>query len=416
MSRIFKAVEKAEAESVARMESNSVAQATTSVDRFSDGSRKVEAETAMALSGGVAHAQSIRSTSRIHEAVQKAAAEAATLKRTSVPAPNNSIRFFDGVKQVEAEGAAKRTFDRVAGATQNTQASTPSSPLKAIEIAPVKDTSADAPVSTVAAGLGNEPGGAVDPPEPPRSGPQVSWVPPDWRPDPGTLILSEGGDWAFAEQFRTLRSRLLNLHQTEPFSTLLVCSALPGEGKTFVAANLAHALAHEEKKRVVLIDADLRAGRHLRLHNLLGCSFEHGLSDYLAGEAVLDEVMQTDSVPNLSFIPAGTLRQSSAELLGNGRLPALLTRLSSQWDWIVLDSPSFGPIADGLLLAQMCDASILVVRAGISPADASLRVAQELKRKRLLGVVLNCTAAGPARKSYRSVDNRKSSLSRGLGI
>jgi len=397
MSRIHKAFEKAEQESAAHPEYASSA-AAKNLGRVHQAVEKAAAEDAAA---GV-RATPAGNAGRVHEAVEKAEAENAVARQGTPVATQRTDRFFDAVKQAEAE-AGTQAPSRASFLFESDQAArSAEAHAKVLHPAPILIQSppqrpADEPARP---GLGSSP--AVEPPdtlakpqpeahaESPRSGPQLSWALPQWHPDTSRLVFYSGGSWSFAEQFRTLRSRLLNMHRAQPFSTLLVCSGLPDEGKTFVAANLAHALAQEENSRVGLIDADMRAGRaHLRLHDLIGSSFEHGLSDYLAGEAKLEEVLQTGNIPNLSFIPAGSLRSDAAELIGNGLLPELLAMLSRTLDWIVVDSPSFGPIADGLLLAQMCDASLMVVRANSTPVESALRVAQELKRKRLLGVVLN---------------------------
>jgi Mrp family chromosome partitioning ATPase len=91
---------------------------------------------------------------------------------------------------------------------------------------------------------------------------------------------------------------------------------------------------------------------------------------------------------------------NAAELLANGKFPALLSRLSEQFDWVIIDSPALMPVSDGILLSNMCDASLLVVKAGKTQLDAASWAVTELRRKRLLGVLLNCATEGRASSYY----------------
>jgi capsular exopolysaccharide synthesis family protein len=217
-----------------------------------------------------------------------------------------------------------------------------------------------------------------------------------WTPDSDRLVAFQSdGTTPVAEQFRTLRSRLTQMQAETQLKTLLVSSALPAEGKSFVSANLAVSLSLREDTRVILIDADMRWPR---LHLLLGASAEPGLSNLLAGSAAESDVLQSGPIEDLVFLPGGIRMTNAAELLANGKLPALLSRLADEFDWIIIDSPALMPVSDGLLLSSMCDASLLVVQAGKTPLDAASWAVNELRRKRLLGVLLNCAADG--RSSY----------------
>jgi tyrosine-protein kinase Etk/Wzc len=91
---------------------------------------------------------------------------------------------------------------------------------------------------------------------------------------------------------------------------------------------------------------------------------------------------------------------NAAELLANGKFPALLSRLSDQFDWIIIDSPALMPVSDGILLSNMCDASLLVVKAGKTQLDAASWAVTELRKKRLLGILLNCATEGRSSSYY----------------
>ena len=125
------------------------------------------------------------------------------------------------------------------------------------------------------------------------------------------------------EEFRTLRSRLYHLREKMKLKTVLVTSALPKEGKSFTAANLAQVLVRQQGRRVLLIDADLRAPR---LHLMLGASAGPGLSDYLQEKSDEFSIMQRGPMENLFFIPGGTGIEDPAESVGSGRLKVFLER------------------------------------------------------------------------------------------
>jgi protein-tyrosine kinase len=210
---------------------------------------------------------------------------------------------------------------------------------------------------------------------------------PTWHLDPNVNVffnpnLSVHG----AEQFRTLRSRLYQLRASQSLRTLLVTSAIPGEGKTFVTANLAQAIVRQPDRRALIIDADLRRAR---LHLPLGAPTSPGLTDYLRGEADEMAVIQHGQEGNLCFIAGGNEVTDPSELLSNGRLGKLLDRVAPVFDWVILDSPPCVPIADASILANLCDGVLLVVRAGTTPSEAAQRAQQELNGKNVVGVVLN---------------------------
>jgi protein-tyrosine kinase len=210
---------------------------------------------------------------------------------------------------------------------------------------------------------------------------------PTWHLDPNVNVffnpdLSIHG----AEQFRTLRSRLYQLRGNQSLRTLLVTSAVPGEGKTFVTTNLAQAIVRQPDRRALIIDADLRCAR---LHLPLGAPTSPGLTDYLRGEADELSVIQHGQEGNLCFIAGGNEVTDPSELLSNGRLRKLLDRVTPVFDWVILDSPPCVPVADASILADLCDGVLLVVRAGSTPSEIAQRARQELQGKNIVGVVLN---------------------------
>src|SRR6267378_1848387 len=210
---------------------------------------------------------------------------------------------------------------------------------------------------------------------------------PAWKPDPEkNVFCNEASFTACIEQFRTLRSRLYRLREKQSFRIVLVTSTLPGEGKTFVALNLAQAIARQHERRALLIDADLRASR---LHVRMGAPSAPGLSDYLAGEADEFSIVQADAKEDIFFIPAGRSVSNPAELLANNRLKSLLGRMAPVFEWIIVDAPPVLPVSDASMLARICDGVIFVLRAGTTSLDLAQTACQELRENNLLGAVLN---------------------------
>ncbi len=219
-----------------------------------------------------------------------------------------------------------------------------------------------------------------------------------WTPDHKTMLFFASQDQEYgAEEFRTLRSRLYQMRDKRALKKLLVTSALPKEGKSFVAANLAQVMVRQHGRRALLIDADLRGAR---LHDALGTSATPGLSEYLLGERDEFAIMQRGPMENLFFIPGGRSVSSPAELVANGRLKSLLNRVEPLFDWIIIDSPPAVPVSDAGLLANYCDGVLMVVRSNATPFDIARKARQEFHDKHLVGVVLNGIDAGSSYTQY----------------
>jgi protein-tyrosine kinase len=212
-------------------------------------------------------------------------------------------------------------------------------------------------------------------------------VKPVWKINPEIMVFSEDSDLIpAAEQFRSLRSHLYQLRESQQLRSLLITSALASEGKTFVSSNLAQAVARQPGRRVLLIDADLRFSK---LHLPFGAPSTPGLSDFLRGDASLTEVVQHATKDNLYFIPGGNLATDPTELILNGRLKDLIERLTPTFDWIILDSPPTLAVSDADLLADLCDGVIIVVRAASTSLDAAQKACNKYRERNLAGVVLN---------------------------
>ena len=215
-----------------------------------------------------------------------------------------------------------------------------------------------------------------------------------WTPDEKTMLFFNGNDSARGtEEFRTLRSRLYHTREKMSLKKILVASALPKEGKSFTAANLAQVMVRQHGRRVLLIDADLRGPR---LHVMLGTTSAPGLSDYLQGGTDEFSIMQRGAMENLFFIPSGQQISDPAELVANGRLKLLLQRVEALFDWIIVDSPPAVPVSDASVLAKACDGVLMVVRSNTTPVDMARRARLEFPDQALVGVVLNGTSSESA--------------------
>jgi capsular exopolysaccharide synthesis family protein len=219
-----------------------------------------------------------------------------------------------------------------------------------------------------------------------------------WKPDPKTMLFfsaEENPRWT--EQFRTLRSRFYSMRERMALRTILVASALPKEGKSFVAANLAQVLARQQGRRVLLIDGDMRVPS---LHSAFGTTSSPGLAEYLLGEADEFSVMQRGALENLFFVPSGRSVEHPAELVNNGRLGVLLERVGHLFEWVIVDSPPAVPVSDASQLSKYCDGVLLVVRSNSTPYDTAQRAQREFQGKVLVGAVLNGTMPDGAYARY----------------
>jgi protein-tyrosine kinase len=221
-----------------------------------------------------------------------------------------------------------------------------------------------------------------------------------WKPDPNVVVF-ENADPFFpgAEQFRTLRSRLYRMRESQPLQTILISSAIPAEGKTLVSTNLAYALVRQRGCRVLLIDADLRSPR---VHMLLGAPAAPGLADYLQNTATEFDVAQRSKEDGLCFIPAGNHVTHPSELISSGRMKHFLDRVKPAFDWIIIDSPPALPVADSSVLGGLVDGVLLVVRANSTPSEASQKACKELRDAHIIGVVLNTAEESAGYNSYYS--------------
>lgn len=208
----------------------------------------------------------------------------------------------------------------------------------------------------------------------------------DSRINEFTAVLSHPNS-QLTETYRTLRTNLQFLIDETVSNTLLVTSAIQGEGKSFTAVNMASVYAFYGKK-TILLDFDLRKSVII---NKLGFDIEQGLSNYLSKNATLSEVIHRSDKLNFDIICSGPVPPNPSELVSSGQTATLLAQLKKSYDIIIIDSPPIGIISDALLLYSLTDVLLLVVRYNYTSRDLFETTLGELKLRKIdrLNIVLN---------------------------
>jgi capsular exopolysaccharide synthesis family protein len=190
-----------------------------------------------------------------------------------------------------------------------------------------------------------------------------------------------------SEGYRNLRTSILFAMRNLKLHSILVTSAIAGEGKTTTSINLASTFARMGR-RVVLVDADLRRAR---VDRVFGIARSPGLSEVLQGRARIDECVQRPENASFEVLPAGETPENPSELLASNAFVQVMADLKSEYDLVVLDSPVLLAVPDALLLAADADGTLLVHKPGSVELRALKRMREDLRRAgaRVLGVVFN---------------------------
>ena len=220
---------------------------------------------------------------------------------------------------------------------------------------------------------------------------------PDWKhhiyaEEPGTpsaspLLPFDGQDVRAAEYYRMIRTKLLL--DPRQFHTFAVTSPQAGDGKSVSAVNIAGALALRNDTRVLLVDADLRMAT---LHGLLNVPASPGLAEVLSGAAKLEAaILRLDSLaPGLHFLPAGDATPNPVELLDSATWTALCARFRQHFDFVIIDTPPIGVVADYDLVQAHVDGIILILRADHTKRQRCFDSLRAIPGDRLAGGVMNC--------------------------
>lgn len=198
----------------------------------------------------------------------------------------------------------------------------------------------------------------------------------------GGIAITDGKRTPVAEQFRALRTTLSYIGINGDHKTIMVTSSISGEGKSFVAINLAISLSLT-KKKVVILEFDLRKPK---VSKILNVPHHPGISNYLVGQAVLGDILKKPIEGNeyLHLLSAGIIPPNPTELILNGRLEHLLATLRATFDYIIIDTAPVAPVTDARLLAPFADATIYVVRHERTP-KFHLKMIEELYEQGDLG-------------------------------
>jgi exopolysaccharide/PEP-CTERM locus tyrosine autokinase len=191
-----------------------------------------------------------------------------------------------------------------------------------------------------------------------------------------------------AEQFKILRTNLLFPISGNPPRTIMVTSAVPGEGKSFVSANLAISIAQGIDEHVLLMDCDIRRPC---LHTRFGFNDVRGLSDYLADDASISSVLLKTKLKKLTMLPGGKPYNNPSELLTSEKMLALLKEVKIRYKdrYIIIDSPPPKLSAETSAIARQVDGIILVVKYGSTNREIVSDLINIIGKEKILGVIIN---------------------------
>ena len=200
------------------------------------------------------------------------------------------------------------------------------------------------------------------------------------------VVTLTAGNSLGAEKFRLLRARLRNVRERRQLQKLVITSAVPEEGKTLMAMNLAVCLAKNTKEKVLLLEGDLRKpvlGEYLGIESL------NGVGEWASVDEPVSKFMYRLDDLQLWILPAGAASENPASTLQSSRFVELYKRLSASFDWIIIDAPPLLPTADISFWSLQADGLLLVVREGKTHKAALQKGLETLDNPKVIGVVLN---------------------------
>ncbi|MFZ0135076.1 MAG: polysaccharide biosynthesis tyrosine autokinase [Desulfobacterales bacterium] len=211
------------------------------------------------------------------------------------------------------------------------------------------------------------------------------------------------------EIFKVLRGKILFPASGKPPRSIMVTSAVPGEGKSFVASNLAVNMAQNIEDHVLLMDCDLRRPT---IHRIFGLGQVKGLSDHLSNGNKIPELLIKTGLGKLSIFPSGAPPHNPSEVLSSTKMANLLEELKTRYEdrFIIIESPPPMLAPETSAIAKQVDAIIVVIRFGSTPMDAVEELIDTLGKEKIIGAVINRFDARPSRyygykkygKYYRS--------------
>lgn len=190
------------------------------------------------------------------------------------------------------------------------------------------------------------------------------------------------------EQYKILRTNILSLNKGKPPKVVVITSSIHSEGKTITALNLAMTIAQStQKPQVLLIDADMRRGR---MAKYLGVEQRFGLSEVLAGKVKEEDALFKIDMDNISFMAAGAVPENPAELLGSEKMHDLLSRMKTQFEYVIVDTPPIISVTDASIIGPVSDGVLMVVQAGRTQRGIVKRAVELLEQthSKIIGHVL----------------------------
>ncbi len=210
------------------------------------------------------------------------------------------------------------------------------------------------------------------------------------------IVLSPLAPPGSVEQYRRLAATLHHAQAQTGLKIVMVASAMPGEGKTLTATNLALTLSESYRRKVLVIDADLRRPT---LHQIFDIPNIAGLNEALTAFEVLPSAFELS--PRLTLLPAGRPNPDPIGILTSPAMRELVKSAGDGFDWVIVDTPPVGLLTDANLLAGMVDAVVMVVAAGRVSYRVLQKSVEALGRERIIGVVLNRAADAPFGRAYQ---------------
>lgn len=213
------------------------------------------------------------------------------------------------------------------------------------------------------------------------------------------LFVSSGPNSQAAEQFRTLRTNINFSSPDKDLRSIVITSASPSEGKSTTAANLAVAFAQEGKK-VLLIDGDMRRPT---IHYTFKLRNTSGLSTLLTRQSTVKKSIRRSHINNLDLMTCGPIPPNPSELLASNSMDLLMKELTQLYDLVIFDAPPILTVTDSQILANKCEGSILVLKAGSTEKRQAVKAKEaiSLANSRLIGVVLNNYTFTKSENYYR---------------
>jgi capsular exopolysaccharide synthesis family protein len=192
---------------------------------------------------------------------------------------------------------------------------------------------------------------------------------------------------SLAEALRNIRTNLVFSFVEPHQKAMVITSAGPMEGKTFISSNLAATMARMGRP-VLLVDADMRKPT---VHKLFNTSLKPGLTDVILGRCNLDEAIRETAIKRLKVIPAGTIPPNPAELLTSNRMQKLIATFRERFEYLIFDTPPILAVTEAAVLSGVLDGTVLFVKASGTTRESAQRALEQLTdvRARTLGVILN---------------------------